>query len=369
MEQYVIDAYDDKGLSVLKQSLQNDANRAEMTKVASRVSLMTPVEVKSLRDEQFALKVMTKQGSVYRKFPLNSPEQVWLSSHYFTKTAGCMPKMAQAVAACSIHHSARVFNVPVDEMFSKIASMYNFGTNLWVEGVDFPVKTAGLHEDEDVDEMFRKTDSRYWGLSEGDNKKYWLGSQDHVKVASAYLDKHARSFTPRQRHEFANRVAARAWENGQSDVLNSGGVCKFAGVGFGKRFEPELERRIDLVSRKGYDPKHYGDLYKKASALGPARTASIMGVLDNAYGIEKYYDESLDDNYTSTYGGYQTKKAEASLEIGDENVTVSQLRTIPEQVFKKSFGLSAWNEFKRDPISITASMPRTEQELIANMIP
>lgn len=368
---YVLDAYDDKHNEVLSSIVGKTPTheRGEMVKYANGISLLTEDELRRLTDHQFGIRIMTKLGSCQRKYPISSPEQVWLSAKYFESQGGLMPKLAQAICAYNIKKAADVFHVPIHEGFDTIADTYTFHDNVYVEGMDFAEKTAGLRSEEDIARSMRMEDDRFWALTDGQQRAYWIGDSQHVKLAAAKFEQEGTNLPPRQRQEFASRVTARAIDFGMPEVANTPMLRKYAGVGFGDHFLPQMKKRAELAVGKGLHPRHYQNLYDQHTHLGPAKTAGVLMGLDKQYGLSQYWDRSLLDPYATAYGNHQIKVAEDSATVAGQTYMVSDLRKIPKAAFEKTFGATAWRGFEKDPMTILRSMPREEQEIIVNMIP
>jgi len=363
----IIDVYDDPGLSIFKE-LTAHIDKDTLMKTASSVKLLSTEEREVLRDDQFGLVFITKTGGVKKYFPLSDRNQVFMSGMYFMKTAGELNNAMQAIAGANISKAATAMDVPVNPAMHKIAEDFPSMGNTWVEGAkDFEYSMPSIQK---VASTNNNVDSnkRFWGLTNIRNR-YPLHEIDQVKVAAAYLDKNANSFTPEERFEFSCKVASRADEFGQLDSFMNPTIAKYAGVGFGSRFDENIAQRLNLCDEFKIDSSPFMTLHKQANQLGANNSCAAMIELDKAAGLHRYYDKSIDDPYAATHGGYITKVAEQSMTLGDTQVTESQIRSIPKETFIASYGPTLWNSIQSDPVSILSSLPKPDQAGIAAMIP
>lgn len=404
-----LDINDDDQFAIIKEAAETDFrhNRDLFEKCAAETNVYTQEELDQLRDDQFALVVMTKSGGVLKKFAIDTPQQLWLSSLYFTKTAQQLPNMAQAIAASNMRHAANVFGMEVPEVITKIAEHYPMRTNLWVEGQDFPVETEPFVDMEKVARDPKNIDERYWGLTNG-KPRYPLKHPEQVKVAAQFLQRNEKAFTPEERHEFAMKIAARSHEFGINDEVDGHSVLyKYAGpgmghgddlkkhlgrrhqfseldepaplektsalsklaeLGFGDRLWDNLDKRQEIMYEIHIEEPRYERLRKEAAELGPAKTAMALIHIDKDSGLSRYWDKSIDDPFAATYGKYHVKAAQEFLMFGDQQITRTELLSINAKDFESRFGISMWNEFERNPIVIFQSLPKPEQAVIASMI-
>lgn len=374
----VLDQYDDDGFKVffeIVDGMKGDS-RNEMLKCAEQTQLLNQEELSSLRQDQFALSIITKTGEVVNKFPINDPSQTWLSTQYFMKTAGQLPEMPQVIVCRNLHHAANIWGLELPYEIEKIASNYSglgsYHSNIWVEddGIKFQ-KTEDLKVLDSMSKIARdpkKQDNRYWGLTNGGVCRYPLQNQDQVKIASSYFDKNYRSFTPSERNEFATRITARSIEFGIPEYAQTPSIMKFAGITFGDQFSDNIRKRVELCEELHKDGDIYNELVKNAEDLGPVQTAVGLELIDSALGLNRYHNKSLEDPYASVMGNHFVKKANQQVEVNGRMVSENELRNVNEPLFKRSYGDSVWNEFQRNPVAIFESMPKPDQVNILEMI-
>lgn len=371
----IFDAYDDEGLSVFCSIVEESRgdHRDALTKSAEHTPLLNGEELSLLRQDQFALNILTKTGEVLNKYPVSDASQTWLSSQYFVKTGGSLPEIAQIITSKNLNHAARVFNIDLHPAIEKIANLYpNITTNVWVEGSEpeFAQDTVDtyrcLHK---IARDPERQDNRYWGLSNGGKLRYQLKTANQVKVAAAYFEKNSREFSPEERNEFATRISARSLEFGIPEAADTPAIVKHAGTDFGERFYNQLSERVGLCDELNKDRGPYLNLFKNANALGAQQTAMAMQHFDRKNGFDRYYDKSIDDPYATTFGDYFKKTAAWSMDVGGKFITEKDLKGIDENKFKKSYGESMWNEFQRNPSTILESLPKPDQAAIIDMIP
>ena len=366
----ILDFYDDDNASILKQAFKTSREPEQFKKTAGGIEPRKKEEIERLHDSQFGLIVLTKEGNKKRAFPLDCPDEVWLSSVYFAKTASNLSNMAQAIAAANIAQSARIQGVNIEPAIVKVAEDFpNINTNVWVEGNEFPTQTVSQGELEKLSRDPEKNDRRYWGLTNGGRMRYPLKNEEQVKLAEAYFTKNASVFSPSERHEFASKILARAIDAGFGEaVAGNPTIAKHAGAGFGTRVQEGMINRFEKCAELGIDATEYKELSKHAANSRPSEFAVALETVDRRNGFDRYWDVGMDDPYSTTYGNHSKRAADQTVEIDGVEISESQLKGIPKDDFVKVFQNTLWDSFSRNPVSIFESMPKPERRIIANMV-
>ena len=159
------------------------------------------MEPEGLPDSAFALNLITKTGSVIRKYPIKTPGDTALSVWYFTKVAQeRLPKEVKRVAATFIKAACEVHKVSPSGMVSQWADPEVKDNSIQLDQVDSNVVSHVKLGEEDY---ALKTDS---GL------KYPINTPNLVKTAAAYFRENWKQITPAWRHQMADKITKKAGE-------------------------------------------------------------------------------------------------------------------------------------------------------------
>lgn len=192
--------------------------------------------------------------------------------------------------------------------------------------------------------------------------RYPLDSYSDVKAAVSYFDDNHHMMTGSDRHEFAVKTAARADELGieTGELLSRYGSTEYS---------PDLEAHI--ASRKAAAENFkeaYNVLLEKRAEVEPEAFVELLKQVDEAAGLNWYYDGAVTDPYLATFGGKE-KSANAGWQWdGDERLTADKLAGLSNsEEFKNSFSSDITTEFAKDPIAIFDSMPAPTKAIMARL--
>lgn len=191
---------------------------------------------------------------------------------------------------------------------------------------------------------------------------YPLDSYADVKAAVAYFNDNQHMMMGCDRHEFAVKTASRAEELGieTGELLSRYGSTEYS---------PDLEAHI--ASRKAAAENYkeaYNVLLEKRAEVEPDAFVELLKKVDEAAGLNWYYDGAVTDPYLATFGGKE-KSANASWQWdGDERLTADKLAGLSNsEEFKNSFSPDITSEFAKDPIAIFDSMPAPTKAIMARL--
>lgn len=194
------------------------------------------------------------------------------------------------------------------------------------------------------------------------DSRYPLDSYADVKAAVAYFNDNQHMMAGSDRHEFAVKTASRADELGieTGELLSRYGSTEYS---------PDLEAHI--ASRKAAAENYkeaYNVLLEKRAEVEPEAFVELLKKVDEAAGLNWYYDGAVTDPYLATFGGKE-KSANASWQWdGDERLTAEKLAGLSNsEEFKNSFGSDITSEFAKDPIAIFDSMPAPTKAIMARL--
>lgn len=191
---------------------------------------------------------------------------------------------------------------------------------------------------------------------------YPLDSYADVKAAVAYFNDNQHMMMGCDRHEFAVKTASRAEELGieTGELLSRYGSTDYS---------PDLEAHI--ASRKAAAENFkeaYNVLLEKRAEVSPDAFVGLLMKVDEAAGLNWYYDGAVTDPYLATFGGKE-KSANASWQWdGDERLTADKLAGLSNsEEFKNSFSSDITSEFAKDPVAIFDSMPAPTKAIMARL--
>lgn len=370
-----VDFYDDTDRQVIKKlAVDHEAGGLEVTQ-------LTPEQLDELPDSEFGLVMLTKRGSVIRKFPLNDSGNTWLSSQYFSHTHQKLAFPARFIAAKFIKQACDAYGVTPTGQVAAYAERAD-GTvatnNMFVEGYEKRWMLEKMAEREfslqgaDVAAIDAYADSpdEHFALvmTHPDGtivRKYAMPDANHVKVAAAYFDRYAESFPPEHRRNFATAVARRADELGV-DVTDSGLLTKWASEELNPWIGDHLEQRKALLPRNEAAHDALCKLAELLSDSSPDDVAKALSKFDEATGISRHYDHALADPYASSVG----KVASAwSADVDGRIITEKDLTD--DGVQKKLagyLGSSFAKQMQDDPVAVFESLPAPEKQLVKQVI-
>lgn len=347
----VLDAYDD----IYKEEL------VKIAKAAPDIYMRGRDELAELADRDFALTVITKEAHKLNKFPIKTPDDVWLSNAYFHKTAHKLPKEAAGIAAYHIKNACLKSKIKPTQKVSAMSK--EASNNIYYEkeeGVRPTVQTKIAHMNELAEA--EKIASNYTFA------QYAFSTPNHVHMGAKYFEKFASKMPLEIRHGYAEALQQRAGELGMERL--KGDVGKYAGDRYSSMIGAHIRGRTSLLD--GQDPKLTATLNKLASSrskFAPSEFAQALHSFDKHAGLTKYYGSHLTDPYQATFaaesdGAFTIKTASGA------SLNQDQLRKLAIAKYariKEYFGNSVADEFKKDPSSIFESLPMDAKEIIVGI--
>jgi hypothetical protein len=374
LAEHVFDFYDDHDHGIMAK-LSLPAEIADL-----ELEPLSETDRDRLGDDAFGLVMITKQGSVLRRFPVCDPGHSWLAAQYFDAHHEKLALPARFVAAHFIKEACRAYGVPAAPMveaYAARAEPADVEKNAYVEGSEGGFLLRKLAQREllekqaaatEVDALLAMPDGHFALVVEtGDGeviRKYAMPDAEHVKIAAAYFDEYAMALHPEHRHRFASSVVHRAREL-EVELPASGLIEKWASGDWNAHFQAHLEQRKSLLPRC---PEARAVLDKLAAfkdETDPETMARALKTFDETTGLEKYYDRGLTDAYAAT----MDKRASGwAAEIDDHTLTESDLKKVAASGKLASYlGAGFASEFAKHPIEIFESLPETEKVLVKQL--
>jgi hypothetical protein len=334
---HVLDIYDDAdGVHI---------RDGEVLKKFGSLRVDPAEQVSALPDTEFALVVMTKTGEKLRKFPLNTPDALALSAHYFGKTAQALSKEARTIAASNIARAHLRFGCHVPDELAKEAS----------DAVVGPYCKDGVAEPAATEKPMAKF-AFETKLGDGRTLKMFPVHDEAARRQSAEtFRKVAFEMPPRRRYEAAAALAAA----GVKDEL----VEKFASPVPNPALSAHLAVRREMVQDEAAW-KALDAIEKQAQEKPGAAVAEALEAFDIKHGIDRLWEARVRNPWDSCF----TVKT-ASVKVGGRDVTREDLaKLIDSGKLATMFKQSTIKEFRKDPLVVFESLPGPTKETIAQMI-
>ena len=349
----ILDAYDD----IYKEEL------TKLAEVAPEVYIKTAEELKSLKDTDFALSVITKEAHRLNKFPIGDPHDTWLSNVFFEKNSHKLPKEAAEIAAGHIKEACDKYKITPSARVKSLAKKASSNVYYERDGDIHPVrlqKTASMSELAEAE----KIASNYTFA------QYAFPTPQHVNMGLKYFEKFASKLPLEVRHGYAEALQKRANELGMEDL--KGEITKYASDSYGAMIGAHIRSRVSLLD--GKDPKYSATLSKLAASrkeFAPSEFARALHSFDKHAGLTRYYGSHLTEPYQATfasqpdkYAGYRVKTASGKSLTPDQ---IKMLATSKYDKIKEYFGKSLADELKKDPTSIFESLPMDAKEVLVGI--
>ncbi len=400
----VIDFYDDPNGTLLRRLYPTIE---ELPEVVKEAHILTPEEHGVLRNEAYAL-ILHDEGKQLRKFACVDPGNTFLAALYFHENADKLPQEAVKVAAANIAAFCQEFDMePTD--FLKMASAEGGGMTLTDDKKDNPPSEKNpirqtTKANQSPERVTTRTSDGSGAPIVGENLAstlwpkvanvvdvsglepetfvqkhssantalegmYPLDSFGDVQAAIDYFRENWVEFSPRERHEYTVKTAARADELGieVDELMERYGSTSYA---------PDVEAH--LAARKANCDQEFHRLFdmlkEKRSGINPEQFAELLGEADKAAGLHYYYGNgAIFDPYLSTFGGMSEKKASAAYKwmgrVGD-TVNADQLHKLAVNgrgIMLKNFSKEIVDAFQKDPITIFESLPDTSKVVTSRL--
>lgn len=363
-----LDFYDDPSF------LRDETSVPEFVKQA-KVGGVNSLEKVAERD--FALVIITPDGSVLPKYPVHTPADTWLSLKAFEKNAHKLPIRMQETAANNLGLALEkwaMLDTKLDPTFyTLIAQNTNKSNVVEVKTNDeyfqLSVKTAS----DMFDARLEKSEDLEFGVVTKDasgNKirKYPMHNEEYVKKADAWFAENYQTLHPELRHQFADKLVRNAYFHGVKLANNV--ALKYAGDDYSPHFEAEVRSRRQLVL-DDTELHLLDDVLEKKAAMAPDECAKVLQAIDVRLGLDKYWDSHISDPYATVFA--LPKLADYSYDDGNSRVSGEDIRSFTK---RKNFRetLQAYvskeiiDELESNPVEVFESLPKPEKRLIVDLM-
>jgi len=387
----ILDVYDDKGGSILRQVYPTQEDLPSMVKSAHA---LTPEETQRLPDDCFAL-VMLNGDQKLRKFACIDPGNTQLAVDYFLKVAHRLPVGAQKVAAKNLLTACGWYELEPPEKLAEVAGtdpMPNSApadkkvparkATIQKEGADIPPDTneqvsgeqpasnpqaKPLKPQVDVTgkeppKLLQKKEAQLYAL----RGRYPLDSYAQVKCAVDYFSTWGKRMPPADRREYCKNLVKRAE---QLCIEVGETISKYGAVDYSS--PEELVMAIDARATLLIDEVSRDALYKLASlrpSLNPDFFAQTLEEFDRATGLDDFWGRDLADPYFTTFG---KEAQEDSIVMGNDVISNNQLKRFAMEhrpSVSVTFGPEFAEEFQKDPRALFDSLPIEQRRMLLRMV-
>lgn len=348
-----LDFYDDGG-QLLRKVLPEQSDIPDFVKTAE---VLEPGSGGQL----YAL-LLVDDGEVLQKYAMVDRGNTWLSVLYFGLNREKLPEGAQKVAAANLLNACHDFDIDPPDFLAELArDAAVVDTQVFDVTGQVPLQKVASAEKEEVRYAIERADG---------SKHYPLTDANDVASALRYFGDHKSDFVPRERREFAVKVAAAA-KRGALALPEE--VAHYASDDWNPLLVAHITNRaVHLVERDSpTDGAAKAQLDKLASAkssMSPTDFAVALERFDRENGLDGYWDRHIADPYFSTLG--IPKVAAKTYDLGVVSCTsedIMQLSTKGSAAIVDHFGEKVAGEFVKNPIAVFESMPAPQKLIMARM--
>lgn len=359
-EATTLDFYDDQGV-LLKNLISDPSDVPDFVKTAEAVD-------QRAHPEMFAL-VLHEDGKLLKKFATADAGNTWLSTVYFHQTHDSLPEEAQKVASVHLIQALQHFEIdPPDFLFDLLGDEEDLPESNVVDVTNArpPLRKVAHAETEDV----------VYAIERSDGSKYYpLRDASSVKVAAEYFETNHKNFVPRERREYAVKVASVA---ARAKLPLPVSLKKYASQNYSSNLEGHLTTRYLHLADSNASPEVRNRLVKLASlrsSLEPEDFASALEMFDREAGLDALWDRDVADPWYSTFCLEKVAKGSVEAPISfdlDDNISVTsqELQWLADRGKRQmvhNFGWEVANAYEKNPIQIFESMPLPQKRVIARM--
>ncbi len=353
----ILDVYDDRG-ALLRRYFETADEIPSFVKAAS-------ADVTQDNDpHDFAL-VLVDGDDVMKKFAMTDLGNTWLSLLYFREHRDALPEEAQKVAAANLREGAANYGLHVPDFVEALAEgVESFDNVVYVEGLSPATKVASDDREPVV-----------YAIERADGSQYYPLYNDAASVAAAdrYFQTNIGHFVPRERREYAVKVAgvARVYGFPVSDQIQRYSSSDW---------NPEAKSWVGIRNTYLFKAEDQEMLDKLAAQAGradvdPDQFAAALAAFDESTGLDEAWDRTLPDPYYSTFGFEKEAKGASPMptqtyEIGDVRVTCEELKRLASRggtLINEHFGDDFANAFRKDPTTQFEAAPRPQKLILARL--
>lgn len=198
-------------------------------------------------------------------------------------------------------------------------------------------------------------------------RRYPLDNYAQVVKAAEYFDENSVRMAPSLRREYCSNLVKRASALG----IEVGEEARHYGAdGYGSDVSVEvaLEMRRGVIKVAEYT-KGLDYLKDNRSTMTPGDFASALGEFDKVAGLDELYGRDVPDPYWTTYGE-KSAEDDGAILVGNDYISQEELKRFAKVhscKLKDTFGDDFADEFRKDPVSITKSLPTDQKKMVIRL--
>jgi hypothetical protein len=190
-----------------------------------------------------------------------------------------------------------------------------------------------------------------------------------VEQARDWFESNGAALHPADRREYCIKLASRAAE---LNIELTSTIHKYAGSGYASPDDLEIavETRRQYWTEDSPERDLLKGLMEKRASVSPDLFCQALCELDQATGLDMYWDSGVMDPYLSTYGIDKAAGTGWYFEHGGDRVDEELLQRLALKDGKelcKKFGKEMAEEFRKKPREIFSSLPLDHKRIIMRM--
>jgi hypothetical protein len=197
--------------------------------------------------------------------------------------------------------------------------------------------------------------------------RYPLDSYAQVKQADAYFQEWGDRFAPVLRREYCSNLVKRASALGIE-------VCPKAAKYGSVDYASQGELDAALLMRNGVlkEASHKEALVMLGGfreTMQPEDFAVALSEFDKVAGIDHLYDRDVYDPWFTTFGS-KTASDDGAILVGNDYISQQDLKNFAKTnscKLKDTFGEDFAEEFRKDPVAITKSLPVDQKKIVIRL--
>lgn len=343
--QSVVDVNDDVavGMPVAKESI-SDLAEYEVN-----------MEPDKLPDAAFALNLITKTGSVIRKYPIKTKDDTSVSRWYFTKVAEKhLPDQVRKVAATFIKVACKAHGIGTTGVIERWADgeLEDNAVNLTEIDTSTPAPRPNL------------SDSDYALIMDTGARKYPINTPKLVKTAATYFRQNWKHIEPSWRNQMADNITKKAADMGiEISVDDAEFLEKYATGRYSNVLNVAISERKNALQNDDMAVRTLDLLFEKRASMQPSRFAQSLETFDRMHGLNDYWDSTIIDPYQSTFGGIPIERP---IYVQGHAVYRDKIAALAsdEKVLKMHFNPDFVAEFRKNPIETFQTLQSPDQQLM-----
>ena len=370
-----LDIFDDNA------ALYKEATQQGLTPPQYVLDYRLPEAAPDLPDEFFAYVSHSPSGGTVRKYACDSRATTWINGLYFLKLGGVFAPPVQTEIATKLARFHDIHQVPQPDLLTKVAA----GTATVPVPFELPSEPV-------TENLFAVTKTASKPL-------YPIATWDHIEKAAAYFERNWRVMPPVQRREFCVKVAARVRELGRETINRrqemTTSLSKVAsldvkrGVDPARHLSPRMElyasktpcqtkiaatigERIKMMEARNQDAlaETYRSLYDNRGSFTVDKFAEALCRMDNASGLDDFYDKRLADPFASILKIAEDTSSEVVYNENGVSLTRGQVQRFGhmKEALLRRFEPDLVEDLVAEPEAVFLSLPRREKQALAALL-